>query len=209
MKHKTLITKESKQKESNLFAINQRIKELKREFRKKTYGHVGELYEILNKLVQLKKETNPRYTERSLEYEEGIDLKGSQIRYIFAYRYITPYTRKKVEEGLIDDSTICHALATSSLLREIQWQKKFVDKLINKEIKPSAISEIKKEEIKNVLLDKKEITESEDYFLYATKNLRNIKKRIEERKHLLNNSLYKENLFNAIKSLNDLMEKLK
>ena len=196
-----LITRESREKEKNLFSINEKIQELKKDFRKKTYGHVGELYEILYKLVQLKKETNKRYTERSLEWEDGIDLKGSQIRYIFAYKYLCSYSKKKVEEGLIDDNTICHALAISSLLREPQWQKSYVDKIINKEITPSSISEINKEEIKNVLIGKNQITESDAYFLAASKALRNIKLRMEKREHLLNSSLHKQSFINSLNSL--------
>jgi len=198
-----------KRDEEQNILINRKIIELKQLFRRRKYNRVGQLYEVLNELVKLKQKTNPRYAPRSLENEEGINLTGSQIRYIFAYQYICEYTKKKVLEGKIDDSTVCHALAVSSRLREIQWQIRFVDKLINKEIKPSSISELNQEEIKNVLLDKEEITESDNYFLSATKSLRNIKDRIEKRKHLLKGSLYEKNLINSIKNLSKLLEELK
>jgi len=204
--------KQHKDNQANLKAVNEKIEQLKKEFNKKKYNHIGELYELLKKIVELKKATRTkykeRYTERSLEWEEGLSLSGSQIRYIFAYQYISGYSKQKVLEGKIDDATLCHALAVSTLLRDPIFQKKFVDKLINKKIKPSAISELSKEDTKNFLNDKLVFREDDNYFLYAIKSLRNIKQRIFLKKHLLKKSPYKTNLIASIKSLYNLVKDL-
>ena len=121
---------ESTDEETNVELINKKIYELKKEFIKKKYNHIGNLYKILSEIIKLKQYTNPDYRPRSLEWEKDIELTAMQIRYIFSYQYISSYAEKKVNLGLITDTMMCHFLATSSLLRESQWQNKLVDKLI-------------------------------------------------------------------------------
>jgi len=204
---KQIIQYQQKIKPETLKIINDSIKELKKEFNKRKYNHIGQLYELLDKIVKLRQKTISRYTERSLELEEGIELKASEIRYIFAYQYLSSYAREKVLQGLIDDTTVCHFLAVSSLLRSPEWQNKLIDKIISDKIRISQISELTLEEIKLFLQDKLELRTDDKYFLSVTKSLRSMKNRIEERKHLINDSPYKDNLINAIKELNKLVIK--
>lgn len=201
-----LITKEKKNDERNLFAVKKKIVELKKRYMRGKYNHVGELYEILSKLVKLKQVEDSKYTPRSLEWEKDLKITSGEIRFIFAYKYISSYAKEKIKEGLIDDVIICNALAHSSLLRDINYQNKFIDKLIKNEIKIGACSELTKEELGLFLMDKLKVRKDEDYFLSAIKSLRSMKNRIKDRKNLLKNSVYRDNLISAIRGLNELID---
>lgn len=198
-------TKLSEDEEKQVLSVNKRIRELKKLYTKKVFGHISEVYKILDEIVRLKKYSNPRYAPRSLEWEEDLNINAQQIRYVFAYKDICKYAQEKVDEGLIDDSTICHFLATSSILREEYWQKKLIDKLLKKQIKIGEVSELTQNELKLFLQDKLTLRTSDKYFFTATKTLRSILKRLRDRSNLLEKSPFKDNLYNAIISLNELI----
>ena len=201
-----LITKESESEEDNIKAINKKIVELKKEFRSRTYNHIGNLYKILSEIVKLKQYSDPNYKVRSLEWENDLELTAMQVRYIFSYQYISTYTEKKVKQGLITDGAICHFLAVSALLRKSRWQNKLVDKIIGEKMKVSEVSELTKEELKLFLRGKLKIRKDDKYFLTATKSLRSMYTRLNDRKHLFDNSPYSKNLINSIKKLNKLVD---
>lgn len=203
-----LKTKESEDEEKNLEAINKKILELKKEFRKENYNHIGHLYNILSKIVKLKQYSNPNYAPRSLEWERNINLNAMQIRYIFSYQYISSYAKDKVRKGLISDASICHFLAVSSLLRESRWQNKLVDKILKGNMRVSEVSELTKDELRLSLTGKLKIREDDQYLLTATKSLRSILGRLNDRKEIISNSPYRNNLLGSIYNLNDFVEEL-
>lgn len=207
-KKQELRTKAVIEEEDNLELINKKISKLKDEFSRHTYNHIGHLYSILSEIVKLKKYSIPHYTQRSLEWEKGLKITSMQIRYIFSYQYICPYTEKKVKENLINDATVCHFLSVSKLLRESRWQIKLVDKIINEDIKIGEISELTIDELKLFLLGKLKIRKDDKYLLSSTKTLRSILLRLKEREKIMETSPYSENLFNAIKNLNDFINKM-
>lgn len=209
MSKQKLITKESIDEEKNKKAIEDKIKELKKELRSRTYNHIGNLYKILAGIVRLRQYSDKNYRPRSLEWEKDIKLSAMQIRYIFSYQYISSYAEEKVKEGLISDEAICHFLAVSSLLRESQWQNILVDKIIEGNIKVSEVSELTKKELKLFLLGKLDIRKDDKYLLAATKTLRSILKRLEDRKEILKESPYKENLINSIVRLEDFIREVR
>jgi hypothetical protein len=164
------------------------------------------MYEILNEIVKLKKETNNKYAPRSLEWESDLNITGDDIRFIFAYQYITDYTKSKIQEGLIDDYMICRALKSSSILRNPMRQNSFVNKVINKEVKPSMISEFRTSEIKLLTEGKLKLKQDDNYFFVATKTIRSIKCRIKQRQHLLNESPFRNELIGSIRELYNLIK---
>lgn len=204
-KRMKLITKASIDEEKNLELINKKILELKEQFSRHTYNHIENLYKILSEIVKLKQYFNKNYTQRSLEWEKDLELTSMQIRYIFSYKYISSYAKEKVKAKLITDVSICHFLAVSALLRESRWQNRLIDKIINEEMKVSEVSELTQEELKLYLLGKLKIRKDDKYLLTATKSLRSIFTRIEERKRLMKKSPYSKNLVNAIRKLNELV----
>ena len=212
---KKAITKATLDFQKQYALIRNKISELKKQFHKFHQGRMGELYNLCNEIVELKKAlpenrgVGKRYTFRSLEWEEGLGLTSMDIRYIQAYIFISDYAKNCVKKGLINDTTICHFLAVHSLLREDEWQDKLVDMIIKKDIKVSQVSELTRDELKLFLQGKLKKRISDDYFFTATKTIRSIRKRIAERGHLLSKSNFSDNLFNAVKGLYFDMEKLR
>jgi hypothetical protein len=187
--------------EKEMFQIKRRIEELKEEINSIKYNKVRDIYLKLNEIVKLRQRLNHKYTPRSLEKEEGLKITGIQVRFFFSYQYLTDYTLRMIKEKKITDSLICKYLTISSVFREVQWQKLLVEKLVNKEISPSQISELTIEEIKLFLIGKLKFRTSDKYFLTATKTLRSMTARIKDRKHLLKKSFYKQDLLNQIEVL--------
>jgi hypothetical protein len=83
-----------------------RIKELKKQFMRKRCNRISELYSTLSEIVKLRKITNKRYRARTLQWESDIKLKAWDIRYIFAYEFISKYTMDKIDTGLLEDATV-------------------------------------------------------------------------------------------------------
>lgn len=186
-------------------AVNRKIAELKKEFTQFTSSRVGAMYKILNEIVKLKQQTNPKYMSRSLEWEKDMDLGAMQIRYIFTHQYLSSYSKKLINEGLITDSTVCFLIFRFKFLREPEWQNKVVDKFLAGQIRISWCSEMTQEEIKLLLNDKFEFKLDERYFLSAVKNLSSILSRIRERKHLIKNSRFRKRMLEkAIKIIEEL-----
>ena len=187
-------------------AINRKIAELKKEFTQFTSSRVGSMYKILNEIIKLKQQTNPKYAPRSLEWEKDMNLGAMQIRYIFTHQYLSTYSKKLINEGLITDSTICFLIFRFKFLREPEWQNKVVDKFLAGQIRISWCSEMTQEEIKLLLNDKFEFKLDERYFLSAVKNLSSILSRIRERKHLIKDSRFRARM---LEKANKLVEELK
>lgn len=209
--NKQIITRERLNLSKEYSQMRKKIKELKQEFKKFNDSRVKEMYRILTEIVKIKRAlpensgVGKNYTMRSLEWEEDLNLTSMEIRYISAYIFISDYGVEKVQQGFINDTTICHFLAISSLLREEKWQNKLIDLVIAKKIKVSQVSELTREELKLFLQGKLKIRQDDKYFLTATKTLRSMKKRILERKELLSNSMFKTNLINAINELRSII----
>jgi len=198
-----------KVKVNDLILINKKIEELKDKYRRVRFGQIGEIYKILNELVKLKKATNSRYTERSLEWEKDLNLTDSDIRVIFAYPYISDYGEKMVREGKIFDYIICKAIRTNTLFREVQWQNKYIKGLISKEFKSSELFELKKENIKRVLTGKEVINDYDSYFKSVLKSIRDTRNRLSIRKKELKSSVFKDELIKEVENLNKFIQEIK
>ena len=200
MKQK-VITKESKGEFKDRILIEKKIKKLKKEFLKYTKSRVGEMYKILSKIVKLKQKINSGFRPRSLEWEDDIKLNAMQIRYIFSYQYISSYSKKLIEKGLINDSAVCFLIYRFKMLREPQWQNKIVKLFLNGKITISQSSEMTREELVLLLNGKFKFKTDDKYLISATKTLRSILVRIKQRKNIINKSKYKKNLIQAVNKL--------
>ncbi len=213
MKKQKVITKQRLDEYRNNSQIRSRINELKQEMRQYTSGRVAKLYEICTEIVELKRAlpenrgVGKNYTMRSLEWEEDLDLTAMEIRYIQSYIFISDYAHEKIKEGLLRDSTICHFLTISSLLREEKYQNKLIDKILMNKIKISEVSELTKDELKAYLDGKMNYKSSDRYFLTSAKTMRSILTRLKSREATLKkNPLYKKQLLNSIIKLKNYIE---
>lgn len=186
----------------NLLEITKKIRQLKMQFMKRKCNRIKELYETLSEIVKLKKALDPKFEPRSLEWEEDLKISSWEIRYIFAYKFITPKTMEKINAGLLEDSSVCHFLAQSSLLRQEPWQGLLINKMIKGKIGVGEISELKMDELKLFLEDKLKLRTDDKYFYSMTKSLRTMLVRLKERENLIEKSPYAPHLISAIRNLN-------
>ncbi len=189
--------------------INKRITELKKKYKKVKFAHIGELYKTLNEIVNLRKKTNSRYTERSLENEKGLNISANDIRVFFAYPYISDYGHKMIEEGKIEDIIICRAIRNWKDIRDIKWQNKYIEGYINGDFIPSSLSELNKENVRRVLLKKTILGSHDSYFKAVLKSLRNTKARLKKREKALITSPFKEELRKEVVQLYKYIRELK
>ncbi len=197
------ITKESKDEGQNKLLVERKIKELKEEFKKFTQSRVGEMYRILSKIVELKKQTNSRYAPRSLEWDKDLNLTSGNIRYIFSHQYISTRSKELIEEGMINDSAVCFLIFRFKMLREPMWQNKLVKLFLDGEITISQTAEMTMDEIKQLLNGKLEFRTDDKYFISATKTLRSMLVRIKARKNVLDNSKFKEALVKEVEKIRE------
>jgi len=191
----------TRQKLEDKKIINQRIEELKKEFKKFTSNRIGEMYKILSKIVEIRKQENRRYAPRSLEWEKDLNLNSMQIRYIFSYQYISGMSERLIEEGKITDTAVCCLIYRFSFLKEPQWQNRMVQKYLNKEIRISESAEMGVNELKDFLLGKKIIRKDDKYILTATKTLRSMSSRLRKKQDVLKKSKHKKSLLYQINEL--------
>ena len=84
-----LITKELTADFKNKIAIERKIKELKDQFAHRHYDKIKEMYNILSKIVELKRELGFKFNNFHLTEEDGINLNYSHIRYIFSIEHFS------------------------------------------------------------------------------------------------------------------------
>lgn len=211
--HQKVVTRYNQDLVRSNSQIREKIHELKQELRKYTTSRIGELYSICEELVRLKSAlpenigVGKRYTFRSLEWEEDLDLSSMDIRYIQAYGFISNYGKQCVAKGLLQDTTICHFLAISSLLRETPYQDKLIDLIIERKIRISEVSELTRGELVLFLEGKLKKRKDDTYFLSSAKTLRSMLSRLKQREELLkSDNIYKTHLISSVNNLKKYLE---
>jgi len=185
--------------------IEKQIRKLKEEFRRVRYERVEIMYNILSKIISLRKQTNSKYGVRSLRSEKDINLTYSQLRLIFSFKWITENTKKIIKENNISDTSICFMLWRFKFLRESQWQSKLVKRFINNEISQTELSEFTADDLKKFLISGKKIKTNEKYLITSIKTLSAMRSRFKNYK-ILNSDLknkLKKQLNNFLEDLNE------
>lgn len=199
---KQLMTKQRRDEALNKLAVELKIRGLVKLFKRKQNNEIGELYNILSQIVKLKKSINSRYTDRSLEWEEGIKLPSSKIRYIFSYQYFSDKSKQLVAEDKIEDRTICFLIWRFAFLRESMFQNQMVKLYLDGQITISQIGEMCETEIRESLRTGKVVLkEKEKYLISACKTIRALRARLKMRKMSEEDTPYKEKLIREIRIL--------
>jgi hypothetical protein len=187
----------------NRLDVSRRINQIKAELRKYTSTRIKELYNLLDEFVRLKHSEKNRYTWRSLEHEHDLGLSGSQIRYIYSYKFILPPIHKMIDAGKVSESQVCHLIHRFGFLKEEQWQVRMIHAFRAGKIKMSYASELNEQQTKDVLLGRGQPTVADKRLISFTKTVRSFSS-------VLNSMKIKDNVQTKrlINVLGDLIKKL-
>ena len=198
-----LITKELTVDFKNKIAIKRKIKELKDQFAHRHYDRIKEMYNILSKIVELKRELGLKFNNFHLTEEDGINLNYSHIRYIFSIEHLSPKSKRLIKERKITDSTVCTMIWKFNFLREPQWQDKLVDFYLQGKMRMSELGEFSREGLQDFLNGKETISLSQRYLISATKTIRSMSSRIRNKEISIKDKRYVEALKRAVKNLEE------
>lgn len=194
--------------------VREKIKELKTELKKFTTSRIGTLHRICTELVNLRRSLpgnrGKRYTIRSLEWEKDLNLTQQELRAIQSYVFLSDYSKVCINKGLIRDSTVCHFLVMSSLLRERKYQDKLVKMVIENKVRMSYINELTKDELRLFLLGKLKRKNDNPLLINSVKTIRSLTSRLRAQKELLaKDSIYRKHLILSVNNLKKYLDGLK
>lgn len=203
-----LKTREKIDEHRNLISINKRIRDIQLEVKKLSINRISELYKLLSEYIKLKRVTNKRYGLNTLSFDPDLKIGQTNVRYIFSYKYLSSYTKRLIEEEKIEESTACFITFKFAFLREAGWQNKIINLFLDKKITISQLAELNKQEIKNIILGEKVISDKERYFISTTKTLRSILIRLKKEEKELQKYSHLDSLRNTVKEINNYFDKI-
>ena len=159
--------------------IEKQIRNLKEDLRRVRYSKIEMIYNILSKIIQLRKQQNSKYGVKSLVNEDGINLTTSQLRLIFSFPFLSSKTKQLVREGKLSDTIACFMLWRFRFLKEIQWQDRVIKFYLAGKIKASEIGEMNEKDLKHFLLTGNRIKTGDKYALSVLKTISSISSRIK------------------------------
>ena len=155
MKKQKLIQKEKEvEKETkNQDQDELKIINLKKQLSEVMNKHSKKVYDLLNKILQLRKKYYSDYGLVALSKEPIIrEYFGyNQLQYLFKLKYFTPRAWKMIEKHKITAGYMCLAINKTNLMQDPLTLDKFLDKIESEEIKPKEIKLMSSYDIRHSL----------------------------------------------------------
>ena len=125
---KEKIEKTNEEIESEIQNLKEQYNKLKGIFSKKEYEILNEIYELR------KRQFKGKYELARLTREEGLELTENHLRYIFGWKYLSPYSEKMINSGKISPSIVLYLIRKKSIFRQNKLQDEAVKALVEKKI---------------------------------------------------------------------------
>jgi hypothetical protein len=176
-------------------SVNAQVENLKKQLKLISDDYYIKSYQILTKIVQLRRTQIKGYSYYNLHKEEGIDLTQHQINYIYGYKYLTDFTKKEIEKGTLKTSTALYIVRQDKRYRSVEVQNRVVKEYLSGKLKVDEISRLKEQ----LVFDKRGYGEE---IVKADKDLLSCYYKIEEIIKLIKS---KRNLFSSLTIVSDLI----
>lgn len=171
--------------------INAEVEQLKDKLRKINEDYRMEAYQILKRIMILRKTQFPNYGFGELAKEKGIDMTYHQIAYIFTIEHLSKKTRKLIDEGKIKPSTAIYIVRQNIKFQEDENQDKVIQMYLDGKVTTTEISRLSNQ----ILTGKLDLVSEEQI---ANKQLQSFQHILTNKLTLLRN---KRMLFSDIKTI--------
>lgn len=188
--------------------VQLQIKKLKEQYNTRKYQRVEQLYNILKKIVSLKQKNNPNYRPRSLEREKDLKINSNEIRFIFAFEYLSSKTKQLIKQRKITDVLACRLVQRSGAFNS-DFENKLINYWIDKKLTSTELHELTKSQLFALVNNQKlSLKDKERVLVGYTKTIRNITSKINKMKNIVKQSDFSRSLFLAVKNLDKTIKNL-